>query len=76
MVPFQGDTEVGRGVFGLENRENAGVLDGVWVRCTNQLEGHLETPAPFVATNLHPDLIVWDDSIMPCKPLDTGRADR
>ena len=43
------------------------------MRGIDQLEGHLETSATFVPANLHPDLLSWDDSIMPCKPLDTEK---
>ncbi len=71
-VPLQGYAEIGWCVLGFKSSENTRIPDGIWVRGVDYLEGQLETLATLVSSNFHPDLVWWDNAIMPSKPLDAG----
>ena len=51
----------------LEHRHQDSILEGVWMLNVAQLEVELEAPPAFVPTQLDPELIAGNVSIMPCE---------
>ena len=70
-VSVQSHQKIRCRIFGLKDSENTSIFYRIWIRRVSNLERHFECRGSFITPNLHPHLIVGDDS-MPGQPLDTA----
>ena len=66
-VPVKSDVEIGDRIVGQEGAENAGIGLRVWTTDVANLEVHFEGSTPLVTSDLDPNLIVRNHSIVPGK---------
>ena len=66
-VPVKSDVEIGDRIVGQEGAENAGIGLRVWTTDVANLEVHFEGSTPLVTSDLNPNLIVRNHSIVPGK---------
>ena len=65
LVAVQTDMQVGQAVSSFKTRENTGVVDAIWSWSVDDLKVHLERSSSLVSSDLEPDLILWDDAVVP-----------
>ena len=63
--------EIGRAISSLEDRNEAGVMGGVWVSDVDHLYIHLETLMGLVPSQLHLHFIGWDGGVVPSEATST-----
>ena len=65
LVAVQADVQVGQAISSLETGEDASIVDAIRSWSVHDLKIHLERSSSLVSSNLQPDLILWDDAIVP-----------